>query len=182
MKQHQLPQNLLDTLIRQTSIIHPKSLLSIEFDEDIVSSRLQEARIGQSRSGIVVTINNLPNEKKNKRYKVINKNEMYKLPYKSSMFDLIVCCGILEHLKNPLKALAELQRVTKQYIILSVPNEPKFRIANMMSGRDLSRAGNPSDHVQHWSGDGFELFAAKKFTVFTKKEPFPWVVLVGEKN
>jgi len=182
MKQHDLPKNLLETFIRQAGIIRPTSVLIIEFDNGTVNASLENAAIGKKRTSLVIASEQLHRSKKIKTSNFITIDEMYRLPFKKNIFDLVLCCGVLEHLKNPDKALSELYRITKHYTILSVPNEPKFRIANMLIGKDLVRAGDPSEHVQHWSGDMFEAFVSKKFTVFTKKEPFPWVVLVGEKN
>ncbi len=46
------------------------------------------------------------------------------LPFESASFDLITCLEVLEHLPCDVfeKALSELQRVSKKYIIISVPN------------------------------------------------------------
>lgn len=47
------------------------------------------------------------------------------LPFKSASFDLVTCLEVLEHLPSDVfeKALPELQRVSKKYIIISVPND-----------------------------------------------------------
>jgi ubiquinone/menaquinone biosynthesis C-methylase UbiE len=47
------------------------------------------------------------------------------LPFESASFDLVTCLEVLEHLSCGLfqKALSELQRVSKKYIIISVPND-----------------------------------------------------------
>ncbi len=46
-----------------------------------------------------------------------------KLPFKSNTFDIICCFEVLEHLpySESLRALNEFYRVTKKYIIISVP-------------------------------------------------------------
>jgi ubiquinone/menaquinone biosynthesis C-methylase UbiE len=44
------------------------------------------------------------------------------LPFKDSSFDFVMCCETLEHLPDDIKALNEIIRVCKRYILLSVPN------------------------------------------------------------
>jgi len=46
------------------------------------------------------------------------------LPFESGSFDLVTCLEVLEHLPFGVfeRALSELQRVSKKYIIISVPN------------------------------------------------------------
>ncbi len=92
--------------------------------------------------------------------------------------DLIVCCEVLEHLENPEVALAALQRVTKNYVILSVPREPIWRILNLVRGKYLKRLGNTHGHIQHWSKDNFMFLVAKYFELADVKSPIPWTMLL----
>jgi len=50
--------------------------------------------------------------------------DITELPFESASFDLVTCLEVLEHLPFGAfeKALCELQRVSKKYIIISVPN------------------------------------------------------------
>ena len=45
-----------------------------------------------------------------------------KLPYSDNSFDYVVMLDVLEHLYDPDTTLAEAKRVSKRFIILSVPN------------------------------------------------------------
>lgn len=47
------------------------------------------------------------------------------LPFLDNSFDILICCEVLEHLPYPIykKAIKELERVSKKYIIISVPNK-----------------------------------------------------------
>lgn len=45
-----------------------------------------------------------------------------KLPYADNSFDYVVMLDVLEHLYNPDSLLIEAKRVSKQFVILSVPN------------------------------------------------------------
>lgn len=45
-----------------------------------------------------------------------------KLPYSDKSMDVVVCSEVLEHLYDPLKALREMGRVSRQLIVGSVPH------------------------------------------------------------
>ena len=49
--------------------------------------------------------------------------DISKLPIKSIMFDMVLCCEVLEHLDNKTLffTLEEIQRVAKRYILITVP-------------------------------------------------------------
>lgn len=51
----------------------------------------------------------------------------HKLPFKDKTFDYVFCLEVLEHIHSPFKVLSELKRVSKRYIILSVPNPYHYR-------------------------------------------------------
>lgn len=56
------------------------------------------------------------------------KQNIEKIRFKNKSFDIVLCLEVLEHTKNPVKALKELKRVAKNQIIISVPNEPFFSL------------------------------------------------------
>lgn len=76
---------------------------------------------------------------------------VYALPFASASFDLVLCCEVLEHVEDPDAALAELSRVSSHRVLLSVPNEPIWRLSNMARGKYLRHFGNTTGHIQHWT-------------------------------
>lgn len=44
------------------------------------------------------------------------------LPFDNNSFDIAFCSNLLHHLKNPKKAIQEMKRVAKEYVIISEPN------------------------------------------------------------
>ena len=74
------------------------------------------------------------------------------LAFKSNTFDCILAAEMLEHIRNPIKALEEIKRVAKPsaHLIISVPNEPLFRWCNMLRGKYWRRGGRTPAHVNFW--------------------------------
>ena len=100
------------------------------------------------------------------------------LPFPDHSFELVTCLEVLEHLDHPDQGLAELCRVSARWLILSVPNEPYFRGANFLRGKNIRRWGNDPGHVNHWSGASFERFVARRCRVIARQQPFPWTLVL----
>lgn len=83
---------------------------------------------------------------------------VYKLPFRTDSFDVVTSTEVLEHLDAPEMAISELLRVAQHAVILTVPHEPWWRIANMARGQYLRDFGNTPGHVQHWSNLGLRRF------------------------
>jgi ubiquinone/menaquinone biosynthesis C-methylase UbiE len=83
---------------------------------------------------------------------------VYELPFEDGFFDLAVATEVLEHLDDPGRGLHELVRVASTAVLVTVPNEPWWRIANMARGAYLKDLGNTPGHVQHWTTPGLRRF------------------------
>lgn len=46
---------------------------------------------------------------------------IYNSPFKRNSFDLVTAIEVIEHLEDPLAAIMELKRVSKEYILIQVP-------------------------------------------------------------
>jgi SAM-dependent methyltransferase len=101
------------------------------------------------------------------------------LPFGSQSFDLVVCLEVLEHLPEPRRALRELRRVARTGCLLSVPHEPYFRAGNVLRGKNVSRLGDPSDHLQHWGQREFAVFCGRELAVRVRATAFPWLIVYG---
>lgn len=100
------------------------------------------------------------------------------LPFPDDSFDVTLCMEVLEHLATPEQGLAELRRVTRHFLLLSVPNEPLFRGANFLRGKNLSRWGNDVGHLQNWSARAFVSFVSRQCEVLTWRTSFPWTLVL----
>ena len=98
------------------------------------------------------------------------------LPLPDKSVDTVLCLEVLEHLDDPSVALAELSRVARKRIILSVPYEPYFRIGNVLRGKHLERWGDHPEHVQHWNLRTFRAFLEPKLGQVRLQNAFPWII------
>ena len=96
------------------------------------------------------------------------------IPFPSHYFDLVICLETLEHVGEPCLALEEIARVSKKYVLFSVPNEPWWRLANMARGKYWSSLGNTPGHINHWSISAFRSLLERKFQIVDTALPVLW--------
>jgi SAM-dependent methyltransferase len=101
------------------------------------------------------------------------------LPFGDDAFDLVLAIEVLEHVPDPVAALTELGRVARSYLVLSVPREPIWRIANMARGKYLRHLGNTPGHIQHWSRRGFVRLVNRHLEPVAVRTPFPWTMVAA---
>lgn len=105
-----------------------------------------------------------------------------RLSYANNIFDLCVCCEVLEHVENPKKALSEIRRVVKDQVIVSVPDEPLWRVLNMLRLKYLGSFGNTPGHFNHWNRKNFlNLVETSGFRIISKRYPLPWQMFLIKK-
>jgi ubiquinone/menaquinone biosynthesis C-methylase UbiE len=101
------------------------------------------------------------------------------LPFGDDRFDLVLAIEVLEHVPDPAAALRELGRVACRDVVLSVPREPIWRVANMARGKYWGDLGNTPGHVQHWSRSGFVRLVRTHLEVTTVHSPTPWTMVAA---
>jgi 2-polyprenyl-3-methyl-5-hydroxy-6-metoxy-1,4-benzoquinol methylase len=101
------------------------------------------------------------------------------LPFADASFDLVLCCEVLEHVEDPSRALRELCRVSAGFVLVSVPHEPWFRIANFAGLDHLAAFGNAPGHINHWGARKFRRFVSEHLTETDMRLSFPWTIVVG---
>lgn len=107
--------------------------------------------------------------------------DIYNIDHPDASFDVVYSIEVLEHLDEPNRALKELARVARRAVVLSVPHEPFFCLANASRGKnlDIRPRGSDPDHRNFWSRESFGLFVDQALTVEQLTGSFPWTICVG---
>ena len=100
------------------------------------------------------------------------------LPFEDGEFDLASAIEVLEHVPDPAHTVAEMARVAKRHLLVSVPREPLWRGLNIARGAYLRELGNTPGHVNHWSKRSFVRLLSQHGEVVEKRSPFPWTMLL----
>jgi ubiquinone/menaquinone biosynthesis C-methylase UbiE len=105
---------------------------------------------------------------------------VYQLPLAGKTFDVVLANEILEHLEDPHRALNQISRVTRRYVICSAPREPFFMIGNLLRGAHWSRLGKTPAHVNFWSRRAFVRLLGRHFHVREVRSCLPWIFALCE--
>jgi 2-polyprenyl-3-methyl-5-hydroxy-6-metoxy-1,4-benzoquinol methylase len=100
------------------------------------------------------------------------------LPFGAGEFDLVAAIEALEHIPDPQRTVAEMARVARGHLLVSVPREPLWRGLNVARGAYLRKLGNTPGHVNHWSKRGVERMLARHGDVIEARSPFPWTMVL----
>jgi 2-polyprenyl-3-methyl-5-hydroxy-6-metoxy-1,4-benzoquinol methylase len=152
-----------------------ESVLDVGCGEGFTLRRLKENGIGEKFTGLDSSIEAIKLGKKENPDLDLGIGDIYDLKLKDKSFDLVVSTEVLEHLKKPELALKELKRVSRKYILLSVPNEPWFYLSNYTQwGKDIG-------HINSWSAGKFREFVrAQGLKILKTKAPFPWILILAK--
>ena len=104
--------------------------------------------------------------------------EATRLSFADSEFDLASAIEVLEHVPEPEATVAEMARVARRHLLVSVPREPLWRALNVARGAYLRDLGNTPGHVNHWSKRDFVSLLSRHGTVEEARSPFPWTMLL----
>lgn len=175
--------NFLNSVVKTIRPLNIDSVLDVGCGEGFTLYRLQKEKIGKSYEGIEYDEGAIELGKKLYPRLTIKQGDIYKLPYKSNSFDLVVCTEVLEHLEFPKKAYRELLRVSKKYVLVSVPNEPFFTIQRIARFQNILHLGAHPEHIQHWTAPAFTKFVhVRGVKLITRKFPIPWTMVVLKKT
>lgn len=104
---------------------------------------------------------------------------IYELGFLRPPYDVVICAEVLEHLRQPDRALGELSKLGAKRLILSVPHEPFFMISNLLRGKNVTRLGNDIEHINHWNVGSFRRLIERRFDVLRMRTPFPWILALA---
>ena len=149
--------------------VDAKTVLDAGCGEGFVLSRLSEKHlvgVDISRGALSVARQNSPGAS-------LACGDVYQMPFKFQNFDLVMAMEVLEHLREPEKAIAEISRLSKRYCLFSVPNEPYFRTMDLLRGKNIARLGSDIEHINHWGTKSFTEIISRNFNIISVRKPFP---------
>jgi ubiquinone/menaquinone biosynthesis C-methylase UbiE len=100
------------------------------------------------------------------------------LPFPAGAFDLAAAIEVLEHVPDPGHTVAEMARVARRHLLVSVPREPLWRMLNLARGAYLRELGNTPGHINHFSKQAFMKLLERHGEVLQARSPFPWTMLL----
>jgi ubiquinone/menaquinone biosynthesis C-methylase UbiE len=112
----------------------------------------------------------------------LNQESVCDLQRAADEFDCILLLEVLEHVDDFQSALSEIFRVASKSVIISVPNEPIWRIVNVLRGKYLPELGNTPGHINHWSSSKIVSLVSNFGRVTEVRKPFPWTMIKAEPN
>jgi SAM-dependent methyltransferase len=105
------------------------------------------------------------------------------LPFKNGAFDTVLATEVIEHIPDLHPALEEIERVAGNNVIITVPNDPWFMLANFFRGKNLATLGNPPDHINHFNKRSLKtaLSASRFSKVEVTGNAFLWLLADADK-
>ena len=170
-------QRTLDELFAEAA---PESVLDIGCGEGVLTEQWAQ-RLGSGR--VVGTDLDDPKleaewaarRRPNLQFQVM---PVESLSFADDEFDLVAATEVLEHVDHPEAAVAEMARVARRWVLVSVPHEPLWRALNVARGAYLRDLGNTPGHLNHWTRAGFVGMLGAHGQVVQTRSPFPWTMLL----
>jgi SAM-dependent methyltransferase len=158
----------------------PESILDVGCGEGVLTLQWAERLDDKRIVGIDLDDPKLLDEwerrsRENLEFRV---EEATSLSFADDEFDMVSAIEVLEHVPEPEATVAEMARVARKWVLVSVPREPLWRGLNMARGAYWRSAGNTPGHVNHWSKRSFCELLGRYGTVEQARSPFPWTMLL----
>jgi ubiquinone/menaquinone biosynthesis C-methylase UbiE len=156
----------------------PATALEVGMGEGEVSARLRARYPGVAAVGVDLPDDDLAGQWRSRGVAGLF-GDIARLPFPADRFDLVLAIEVLEHVPDPEAALAEIARVARDRVVLSVPREPIWRAANLARGKYIGALGNTPGHIQHWSTRSFARLVGARFEVESVRTPLPWTMVAA---
>jgi 2-polyprenyl-3-methyl-5-hydroxy-6-metoxy-1,4-benzoquinol methylase len=158
----------------------PESILDVGCGEGILTEQWADKLGGGRIVGIDLDDPKLRAEwdrrrRDNLEYRV---EDATNLSFADDEFDMATAIEVLEHVPDPERTVAEMARVAKSRLLVSVPREPLWRALNMARGAYVKDLGNTPGHINHWSKRSFVAMLSRHGTVEEVRSPFPWTMVL----
>lgn len=179
-------ENFLSSLSNEVLDLKPTKVLDIGCGEGFVIKNLKKTMPEIRFAGIDISSEAIQEAKDE-----IPEGQFYNLDISNPVmqngpleenFDIVMSLEVLEHIPEYEKALENIKKIDSEYFIFSVPNEPFFRLGNIMALKNIKLLGNDPEHVNNWTFSSFKKLMKKHFEVISCSYPFPWQMLICKKK
>jgi len=109
-------------IVLQIDLKNPKKILDVGGGDGTLSNSIKNKL--KNANFTILDLNKIK-IKKDPHIKFIQENAE-KMPFKINEFDLVICKDVLHHCKNPEKAVKEIKRVGKKWIIIEARRGDKW--------------------------------------------------------
>jgi SAM-dependent methyltransferase len=171
-------------IVTEIAALSPQSFLDAGCGEGFVARALLPAIPGLELTGCDISVEALTIAAQAAPSGRFVPGSVVALPFPDDAFDVVGCFEVLEHLPDelPRQALREFARVARRAVVLSVPHEPYFSLANAARGKnlDIRPRGSDPDHRQFWSRRAFGDFVGEQLVVRKLDGAFPWTICVAD--
>ena len=107
---------------------------------------------------------------------------IFQLPVKPAVFDVVLCLEVLEHLQDPDTAIQNILSLSRNYCLFTVPHEPWFSTGNLLAGKNLYLWGKDPEHIQHWGYTSFLYLISRHAPLIQTVKSFPWSMVLVQKD
>ena len=158
----------------------PESVLDVGCGEGVLTEEWAERLDGGRIVGIDLDDPKLHEEweRRERANLEFRAEEATSLSFADDEFDMASAIEVLEHVPEPEATLAEMARVARRWLLVSVPREPLWRGLNVARGAYWRALGNTPGHLNHWSKRGFVSMLERYGTVEEARSPFPWSMVL----
>ena len=167
-------------VVRIVQDLAPATVLDVGCGEGFVLGALQDAGVTARLTGVDRSEQAITDARRRLGDDVeLRVADVASLGGEEERYDLVLALEVLEHLDDPGELLALAAARSRGAVLVSVPWEPWFCLANLARLKNVRRLGNDPEHVQHWTGRGFRRFVGEHLTVVEARQSLPWTLVLA---
>jgi SAM-dependent methyltransferase len=175
-------RRFLDHLCARIVEIRPKTIIDLGCGEGVVASEIHRVLpdvryVGIDANGEAIRMARASNPNCE-----FLEGDIFDGHPDGAVADLALCVEVLEHLDQPDLALGRIAAASSDYVVVSVPWEPYFRLGNLLRGKYLANWGNHPEHVQQFSPGSLRDLVTRHFSFVGIDTCFPWLIATARKR
>lgn len=170
----------LSKILGEIRLLQAKKILDVGCGEGFADRFFLDRDNSLRIFGIDIEENFIKAAKERNPEAVYKRGDINSLGISGKNYDLVLMIEVLEHLKEPEKAISEIKKLAPM-AIFSVPNEPWFSLLSLFSGSYIRTKGKHPDHINFWNNKSFKRLLLKYYHKVRIVISFPWLIAVCER-